>query len=138
MRLFARAMTAETRRGSTDSLSTKRTGTSRNVTQKEQPIQCLEFASPPKITHSHWLFFLGCAPYLGTRPLSAVRPKKVNENTSCSSRSSIAYLPQGGELAVLSCLRCRLPGTATGDVEAYSSCWVRHVIAPATFMFRGP
>ncbi len=32
---------------------------------KVQPIQCVQFVTPPEITLCHWLFFLGNVPYLG-------------------------------------------------------------------------
>ena len=35
-----------------------------NVMQKEQPIQRMQFATPQKITLSHWLFFVGYVSYL--------------------------------------------------------------------------
>ncbi len=50
-----------------DSLSTKRYFRNKNVTQKEQPIQSLQFATSLKITLSHWLFFPGYVQYLELR-----------------------------------------------------------------------
>ncbi len=37
----------------------------RNITYFWEPIKCKEFATPPKFTLSHWLFFLGYVRFLG-------------------------------------------------------------------------
>ena len=41
-------------------------GTERNP-EKKQPIQWVQFATPLKVTFTHWLFFLGYVPYLELR-----------------------------------------------------------------------
>ncbi len=59
--------------------------TVQHKTQKEQPIQCVQFATTRKITLNHWLFFLAHLPYLELRLV--LDPSKEQHQDTIKNRS---------------------------------------------------